>query len=187
MILELSDAKSLKRNHFKAQSWNVFRTGRTRNDSVILHFLDQEENELLLRFKHDGRTLDLLLTRNTELPYLNRKGLQEQGLDFMFDSKPEVSPMEWNYHKDFTKSGALFVNQLVAPISGLYSEVPHRTGTGTLLLTVGIFHSDDDKAKADSEGPYVVFIEIGSPENEDGGLVTIFQGVEIQPHEISVI
>lgn len=86
----------------------------------------------------------------------------------------EASDAEGEIHVDY--------NVKIGEMQGDVSYDPYESGQGELLATVVEFDTGDE-----TTCPELLILEIGHPDNEEGGLIRLLFGNNIKPTEVDVL
>lgn len=127
----------------------------------------------------------------------NREDMIEQGNMSLFQ-KPEdpdnftceelvyAKHIGWDFPADEEKEGDPDIhvdyNVKVGELQGDVSYDPYQDGQDELLATVVEFDTSDE-----TTCPEMLVLEIGHPDNDEGGLIRMFFGNSIRPTEVDVL
>lgn len=181
-FLTLNDVATLVLNKAKEATYEITREGKSFSSqdasqpNMRFYFLEEAKKLIFGLFSGDHE-LWLNLTQ-LDLPVVgNRKDLCDAGCDFMFDIVADELPTNWNFYKDITKDSIAAKFDLQTQVTGLYQETPSRGNN--LLVTAAIYFTENTTAAKPEEGKYIVALDIGKADNDNGGLITLWQGHEI--------
>lgn len=183
---ELHDFISLQSNHVIPLPKTVHCVGRldTKLADVTLNYLDNSQKEILLTIVSDGHTFHLLLELEEALPPRNRKQLITDGVTFLLvgEMAPDERYDQLQYSADITDPQQelfLKVTEMFHP----YEETPWRDGlepSDKLYGTLVLYKAQNETL----DNSYLVALEVGDVTNSNGGLVSLYKGRPILPHEI---
>jgi hypothetical protein len=187
-FITLSDFDSLKSNGLQPVETQVLSVGALSAERQVFRiaFLSEDFSKAVLNMTPaKGDPLNIVLTYEPLLPVNNRRQMVENGEGFLFVNASAPAGADLNttlsYVADINApEGDKYLEVLDA--YGSYNEVPARDGLSGVKL---IGHLVVYEAEADAnKGTYLVVFEYGSPDNKDGGLITLYRGKGIAPHEI---
>lgn len=123
----------------------------------------------------------------------NRNDMIEQETLFMFQKPDDDYSCEelryakhigWDFPGDEDDDDDIHVdyNVKVGELQGDVSYDPRESGQHELLATVVEFDTSDE-----TTCPELLVLEIGHPENDEGGLIRLFFGNGIKPTEVDVL
>ncbi|GEM_PF-4580071 len=120
----------------------------------------------------------------------NRLSFEQQGFDWLFipvNGIPEMLPdfprNEWLYTQEFfipiddklnNKIDGKFNLKAPGELTGPCRQNPPVSGLDTMIATVAEYCTE-----ADTMNPEVLLLEVGNPDNEDGGLIKAYIGVAV--------
>ena len=189
-FFSLSDFKSLTDNNAEPLRLQIARVGTLLGASAAFRFFftNEECTQALLKMSiTKGEPINILLTREEALQPRNRREMiaANEGWLFKNQTAPAAADLSTSleYVPDINSpDGDKFNNVLEA--HGKYAETPARQGLDGVVLYGHLVVFERDGPSDDGKDTHLVVFEFGSPKSRDGGLITLFKGRQILPHEI---
>lgn len=187
-FLSLSDFNTLQNNNLEPREVQVQSVGTLNAERQVFRigFIEADFSKAVLNMTPaKGEPLNIVLTYEPALPIKNRRQMIESGEGFLFVNATAPTGADLNTTLSFVEDinapeGDKYLKVLES--YGPYSETPAREGlVGVKLIGHLVVYEAESEGK---KGTYLVVFEYGSPENKDGGLITLYRGVGISPHEI---
>lgn len=196
--LTITDEQSLEEAGIKGAQYLVKQVFTIDEMSDICQWLffrlasiEASEDDIWMLVKIVDQELDIRLYAELHDSFEsgNREDMFDHEQQFVFQEPENPDDFEWSDLKyaacvewDFDKDDHVDYNVKTGEMQGTVKVDPRESGQKNWIATIVEFDTSDE-----THSPELLFLEIGSPSVEEGGLIRMMFGNPIKPTEVDVL